>query len=397
MTQPHYTSDDSFLAPYACKPLRGRMFETPPATTRSEFQRDRDRIIHSGAFRRLQYKTQVFVAHEGDNYRTRLTHSIEVAQIARSIAISLGLDQHLAEAIALAHDLGHTPFGHAGEDALTEALASKGYPEFNHNDQTLRIVSQLEARYAAFDGLNLTWETVEGIAKHNGPVFGQLPETIKTLDDQWGLDVTGYASGEAQVAALADDIAYNCHDIDDGVRVGLISFDDFTHLPLLGDMIRDVTGRHPNLDSSRLRHEVLRLLMDAMVSDVVATASARLRALPEASCHAIRQADGPMVEFSLEMQSFIKLLRKFLYENIYRHYRVNRTRVKARKIVKDLFFYYLEHPECFPDPLRAKVEAADEPGRIRFIIDHIAGLTDPAIIAEHKALFNMHSHGALQA
>ncbi len=382
------------LAPYACLPSQDplRRFETNSESVRSPYQRDRDRIIHSSAFRKLQHKTQVFVAHEGDNYRTRLTHSIEVAQIARSISVALRLDEDLAEAVALAHDLGHTPFGHAGEDALSACLQARGLSAFNHNDQAIRVVTQLEHHYAAFPGLNLTWDALEGIAKHNGPLEGALPEAIAAEQAAWDLQPRGYASAEAQVAALSDDIAYNNHDIDDGVRVGLLALEDFRHLPLLGDTITQVERLHPHASLEQRRHEVLRRTIDAMVKDVLATSQARLTALPGASVAEVRAANGPVIGFSTDMEEAIRQLRRFLFDNLYRHFQVNRMRVKAMRVVQQLFDYYHQHPESLPTPWRAGALACQREAELtRLVVDYIAGMTDSLAVKEHSALFDTYS------
>ncbi len=381
------------LAPYACFPSNNpvRRFETNTESVRSEFQRDRDRIIHSSAFRKLQHKTQVFVAHEGDNYRTRLTHSLEVAQIARSISVALRLDEDLAEAVALAHDLGHTPFGHAGEDALSDCLQSRGFGAFDHNDQAIRIVTQLEQHYADFQGLNLTWDTLEGITKHNGPLLGALPESIAAEQAAWDLQPHGYASAEAQVAALSDDIAYNNHDIDDGVRVGLLALEDFRHLPLLDETITRVERLHASASPEQRRHEVLRRTIDAMVKDVLATSQARLEALSELSVAGVRCAGGPVIGFSEPMQEAIQRLRRFLFDNLYRHFQVNRMRVKAMRVVRELFDYYHDHPESLPEPWRAQALASADGQLTRLIVDYIAGMTDSLAVKEHSALFDTYS------
>ena len=317
-------------APYACRPedSRGRLHAEPESPTRTPFQRDRDRIIHSAAFRRLKYKTQVFVYHEGDYYRTRLTHSLEVAQIARSISRALGLNEDLAEALALAHDLGHTPFGHAGEDAMDAAMADFG--GFDHNDQTLRVLTLLERRYADFDGLNLTWEALEGVVKHNGPLLAgagadpaALPATIRAHATRQDLELHTYPALEAQIAALADDIAYNNHDIDDGLRAGLFAIDELRELALVGPVIAEVAGRYPDIEPDRLIHETVRRLIDRMVNDLLAETRRRLAAARPESAADIRALDRPVAAFSDEMRAADRVLRDFLRRRMYRHYRVN--------------------------------------------------------------------------
>lgn len=376
------------LAAYACQAeaSRGRRRPEPESPTRTCFQRDRDRVVHSGAFRRLQYKTQVFVYHEGDHYRTRLTHSLEVAQIARSMSRALGLDEDLAEALALAHDLGHTPFGHAGEEALAEMMAP--YGGFDHNEQTLRILTVLERRYAGFDGLNLTWETLEGVVKHNGPLRPPaVPEGIAAFSQTFDLDLATYPSAEAQVAALADDIAYNNHDIDDGLRAGLFTIADLDPVPLVGAMFREVAARHPGLDPARLVHESVRRLIDHMVNDLLAETRRRLAAAMPRSAQDVRAQDAPMVAFSEPMRDNDRALKAFLFANMYRHDRVNRMTAAARAIVRDLFGRYLGQPECLPDEWRADTAGRDEGTTARVVADYIAGMTDRFALAEHHRLF----------
>ena len=373
----------------------------PESPTRSVFQRDRDRIIHSGAFRKLQYKTQVFVYHEGDYFRTRLTHSLEVAQIARSISRTLALNEDLAEAVALAHDLGHTCFGHAGEDALREAM--RPYGGFAHNDQTLRILTKLEHRYAAFDGLNLTWETLEGVVKHNGPLLplasgATLPTTLAELEQEGeiNLALNTYPGAEAQVAALSDDIAYNNHDIDDGLRAGLFTFEDLAEVPLVGPILQEAQARHPGLDHSRLIHETIRRLIDAMVTDVVTETKHRLSILNPKGPDDIRRAREPMVAFSAAMHTHERGLRAFLMERVYRHYKVNRMTSKARRMVADLFMLLMTEPECLPTEWQAALAQGDSSPRrqARLVTDYIAGMTDRFAMAEHRRLFDLAAAGS---
>ncbi|MBM3573093.1 MAG: deoxyguanosinetriphosphate triphosphohydrolase, partial [Alphaproteobacteria bacterium] len=353
----------NMLKSYSCRPeaSRGRVFGEPEQPERTVFQRDRDRIIHSGAFRRLKYKTQVFVYHEGDSYRTRLTHTLEVAQIARSAARALGLNEDLAEALALAHDLGHPPFGHAGEDALNAAMAE--YGGFDHNDQTFRVLTVLERRYAAFDGLNLTWETLEGTVKHNGPLRGDhvspmrrkpVPRTIADHDMRHGLWLDTFPSAEAQVAALADDIAYNNHDIDDGLRAGLFTSADLRELPLVGPVLGEVEDRYPGLEMSRLIHETVRRLIHRMVDDLLAETRRLLAEAGPASADDIRRLGRSVVAFTTEMADHDRKVKAFLRQRMYRHYKVNRMTSKARRIVKDLFTFFLNEPECLPTDWRAQ-------------------------------------------
>ena len=382
------------LAPYATKASesRGRLVKEPRPATRTEFQRDRDRIIHSGAFRKLRNKTQVFIESEGDYYRTRLTHSLEVAQIARSIARALGLDEDLTEALALAHDLGHTCFGHAGEEGLAEVM--KPYGGFSHNEQTFRILTKLERRYIAFDGLNLTWETLEGIIKHNGPITDDafLPPTIREFCGQWDMELARFAGPEAQVAALSDDIAYNTHDIDDGQRAGFFRLDDLAELPLFGQALAGIARqRIPSAPHDRLMQEIVRQVLGFMINDVLDNTRANLRALQPKSATAIRRAPQPVVTFSFPMFENIKVLREFLNARMYRHSKVNRICAKARRIVKDLFAFFLADPSCLPNTWyeafcgRMK---KDESVKARLIADYIAGMTDRYAVQEHRKLFS---------
>jgi dGTPase len=380
---------------YASDPTRsrGRLHPEPESTSRSVFQRDRDRIIHSGAFRKLQYKTQVFVYHEGDYYRTRLTHSIEVAQIARSVARMLRIDEDLTEAVALAHDLGHTPFGHAGEFALDPCM--RNYGGFNHNDQALRIVTQLETRYAGFDGLNLTWETLEGLVKHNGPLLplpdGKvLPVTIAAYQKTHDLELHSFAGLEAQVAAAADDIAYNTHDIEDGLRAGFFTIDELAELPLVGDIVREASALAANLDPARLVHEMTRRLIDRLVRDLVEETEKRLAALKPASAAAIRAAGRSMVGFSQETRQVEQRLRRFLDERLYHDYRLNRMTSKARRIVRELFEHFMREPETLPTAWQRTIGGGPDHARARVITDYIAGMTDRFAVAEHRRLFDFY-------
>jgi dGTPase len=382
-------------APYASPPekCRGRLHPEPEHEMRSPFQRDRDRIIHSTAFRRLMHKTQVFVTHEGDHYRTRLTHSLEVAQIARTIARALGLDEDLAEALALAHDLGHTPFGHAGEEALNAEMAP--YGGFSHNDQTLRILTRLEHGYAEFDGLNLTWEALEGTAKHNGPLLGPgiehpVPPSIAEYDLRHPLELDSFPGPEAQIAALSDDIAYNNHDIDDGLRAGLFSVADLAEVPLVGPVFAEVARAHPGLDESRLIRESIRRMIDRMVRDLVGETSRRIAESRVGSADEIRRLGRPVAGFSEEMRNHDGTLKRFLFERMYRHYRVNRMSSKARRVVRELFQLFLAEPECLPGEWRALAGgSADE--RARLVADYLAGMTDRFALDEHRRLFDTYA------
>jgi dGTPase len=387
-------------APYASDPAqsRGRLVDEPPSPSRSDFRRDCDRIIHSTAFRRLKHKTQVFVFHEGDHYRTRLTHTFEVQQIARSLARALGLDEDLAEALALAHDLGHPPFGHAGERALDECLAGAG--GFDHNAQTLHVVTSLERRYAQFDGLNLTWEALEGLVKHNGPLTDRaghpvgrykdtgLPEGIRDYAACQDLQLWSFASAEAQAAAIADDIAYDAHDIDDGLRAGLFGLEDLTAVPLLGNILREIRESHPGLDPVRTAHELVRRVITRLIEDVVAESGRRLSALSPRNADDIRLADAAMVGFSAEMATAEQGIKDFLYPRMYRHDRVMRVMGAAQGVVRDLFRHYLAHPTDMPGEWQDDMKATDERSRIRHTGDFIAGMTDRYAIAEHARFFD---------
>lgn len=380
-------------AAYAVRPetSRGRLYPEPEAATRSPWQRDRDRIIHSSAFRKLQYKTQVFVNHEGDFYRTRLTHSIEVAQIARSAARELGLDEDLTEALSLAHDLGHTPFGHAGEDALGAAM--KPFGGFDHNAQALRIVTLLESRYADFDGLNLTWETLEGLAKHNGPLR-HPPPYVADYDSRFRLDLTTYASAEAQIAAAADDIAYHSHDLDDALRAQLFTVDDIRHLPIVGEALE--TARHASLDMPppRLRHETIRRVINALVTDLVSETRRRIEDLAPSDAQAIRDAGHPVVGFSPPMAEANQAIKEFLFARMYRHWRVNRMTAKARRVTAEIFALLHAAPGLLPDDWRGR--AGDVPGTARVaatVADYIAGMTDRFALEEHLRLTDISVSG----
>ena len=384
------------LASYASKPeeTRGRLNPEPEHSMRSAFQRDRDRIIHSTAFRRLTHKTQVFVYHEGDHYRTRLTHSLEVAQIARTISRALGLEEDLAETLALAHDLGHTPFGHAGEEALDAEMTRFG--GFSHNDQTLRILTRLERRYAEFDGLNLTWESLEGTVKHNGPLRGAgidrpVSPTIAEYDRCHPLALDLFPSAEAQVAALADDIAYNNHDIDDGLRAGLFLVSDLTEVPLVGPVFGLVAAQYPGIEEPRLIHEAIRRLIDLMVGDLIVETRSRIAASRVDSAEAVRGLGSPVVSFSAEMRRNDRAFKDFLLERMYRHYRVNRMSSKARRVVHDLFALYLAEPQCLPSEWRELAAGPDDQQTARVAADYLAGMTDRFALDEHHRLFDTYA------
>ena len=392
-------------APYASAPgrSRGRLHPEPASPTRTAFRRDCDRIIHATAFRRLAYKTQVFVFHEGDHFRTRLTHTLEVAQIARSLARALGLDEDLAEALALAHDLGHPPFGHAGERALDRCLAAWG--GFDHNAQTLRVVTALERRYPAFDGLNLSWETLEGLVKHNGPLtlrdgspIGHyrergLPYAIRPyggandsgLQD---LELWSFASAEAQVAAIADDIAYDAHDIDDGLRAGLFALEELASVPLISNILKNTYRENPQLEANRVVHELGRRLITQMIENVIAEAAGRLQTLAPRSADDVRHADRQVVGFSAEMAAADRAIKGFLYPRMYRHPRIMSIMGDAERVVRALFARYSEKSADMPAEWAQTVEAGDEADRPRRIADFIAGMTDRYALIEHGRLFD---------
>jgi dGTPase len=379
------------ISRYACHPAtsRGRRHGESPSPLRSPYQRDRDRIVHSTAFRRLEYKTQVFVNHEGDHFRTRLTHSLEVAQITRTAARALGLDEDLAEAVALAHDLGHTPFGHAGEEALDEMLAEHG--GFDHNAQTLRVVTLLERRYAEFDGLNLTWETLEGVVKHNGPLTARVPPYVAAYAAGHDLWLDSHASAEAQVAALADDIAYTNHDLDDGLRADLFALDDLNELPLIGPALQDVARRYPGAEPQRLVHETLRRLIHAMVVDLVQESQRRLAEAAPAHADEIRALGRPVVGFSPQVAEPLQNLRVFLHERMYNHYKVQFMARKARRVVQDLFSGLRDRPECLPADWRTRLGDPDEARTVQAVADYIAGMTDRFAFDEHERLMKLTS------
>jgi dGTPase len=365
----------------------------PPSPSRSPYARDRDRILHAMAFRRLNYKTQVFIYHEGDHYRSRLTHSLEVAQIARAIARTLRVDEDLTEALALAHDLGHPPFGHAGERALDAAMAGAG--GFDHNAQSLRVVTALEKKYARFDGLNLTWETLEGLVKHNGPLVGPhaakpdkpVPQSILDHCARQDLELATYPSVEAQAAALADDIAYNNHDIDDGFRAGLFSFEELAEVPIAGRALAEVKAAYPGIDGTRLLYEAIRRLIGAMIEHAVAEAERRLASLEPRSANDVRHAATTMVAFSEDMQRELDQLRAFLTARVYRHKRIDRIMGEAEGVVRDLFKRYSDDPAALPPEWREQAPP-DASAYARHIADFIAGMTDRFALAEHRRLFD---------
>ncbi|SLN16755.1 Deoxyguanosinetriphosphate triphosphohydrolase [Roseovarius albus] len=373
--------------PYAANPAqaRGRLVSEDESAFRSCFQRDRDRIIHSSAFRRLKHKTQVFVEHEGDYFRTRLTHSIEVGQVARTIAGALGLNQELTEAIALAHDLGHTPFGHTGEDALDALMAP--YGGFDHNAQAVRIVTSLERHYAGFDGLNLTWETLEGIAKHNGPVQGDLPWALTEYNARHDLELHTHASAEAQVAALADDIAYNNHDLHDGLRAELFTEEDIRGLPVVGDCYAEVDTLHPGLDYYRRRHEALRRVFGVMVGDVIDTSKAILIDAGPKDVIDIRHLGRPVIRFSDALFAQLKEIREFLFTRMYRAPSVMRMRQDVTRVVEELFPFYMAHSDLLPVRWQEDVaQAQGDTALARLVSDYLSGMTDRFALEQHARL-----------
>ncbi len=386
-------------APFASNPFagRGRAFAEPASRTRTDFQRDRDRILHATAFRRLTHKTQVFVYHEGDHYRSRLTHSLEVAQVARSLARRLKLDEDLAETLALAHDLGHPPFGHEGEDALHAVVAPFG--GFDHNAQSFRLVTVLERRYALFDGLNLTWETLEGLVKHNGPLTDAagnpagryagrvLPWALTSSPEHTTLELSTQAGPEAQIAAVSDDVAYSAHDIDDGLRAGLFDLEDLRPLPVIGDLLVDLDRHYPGLERPRRVHELVRRVVHALVEDVDAETTRRLDRVQPASVEAVRAAPEPIAEFSPAGAEAVTALKKFLFVRVYRHPQVMRIRGRANRIVTDLARTFLDDPGRMPAPWCAGLDG-DPVQAARRVSDYISGMTDRYAVVEHQRLFD---------
>ncbi len=382
------------LAAYACRPDRslGRIYAEPESRYRTCFQRDHDRIIHSAAFRRLKYKTQVFVYHTGDHYRTRLTHTLEVAQVTRTLARALMVNEDLAETVALAHDLGHAPFAHMGEDTLDECMKDVG--GYDHNDQSLRVLVLLEHKYPEWKGLNLTWETLEGVVKHNGPHEGPVSETLKMVQDKKDLRLSTYASVEAQAAALADDIAYNTHDVQDGLGEGVFSLKDIEDVKLLATIKEQCHKRWPDITDDLLTHAILRDLLGRMVEDVLAETRRRLDKLNPQSPDDVRMAGHPMVAFSDEMLKQVDELRAFLRERMYNHSSVRRMRLKVSRIVSDLYGAFMSDYRVLPEDWQAKVVEVGGPGNkkahARVVADYIAGMTDRFAIREHEKMFEIY-------
>ncbi|MCQ0987446.1 deoxyguanosinetriphosphate triphosphohydrolase [Jiella marina] len=372
---------------------RGRLVPEAQSPTRTPFQRDRDRIVHSAAFRRLKHKTQVFVPYEGDHYRTRLTHTIEVSQIARALARAFRLDEDLTEAVALVHDFGHTPFGHAGERALDRCMAAFG--GFDHNAQSLRIVTELERRYADFDGLNLAFETLEGLVKHNGPLTGPyaedaepVPQPIREFDARFPLALDRFADLEAQAAAISDDIAYNTHDLDDGLRAGLIDLADLDQLDLAGSIHREVKARYPRLDPSRTIHEVMRRHITRLVEDVIATTAANLDALQPQSADDVRNAGRQIICFSPAMIEAVQQTRAFLFARVYRCDSVMRVMREAERVVEALFERFRARPDLMPGDWAEGLAGLSDERLARRIADYLSGMTDTYALAEYQRLFD---------
>ncbi len=393
MAQP---SPTGARAPFAADPARasGRVHAEPESATRSPYERDRDRIIHCSAFRRLKHKTQVFVAHEGDHFRTRLTHSLEVAQLARSLARRLRLDEDLAEACALAHDLGHPPFGHTGEHALEQCMEAFG--GFDHNAQTIRVIAKLERTYPAFDGLNLTRDTLEGVIKHNGPLaprggdLSAIPAVWRELSTELGLYPYGQPLLEAQVAALADDVAYNNHDIDDGLRAGMFTLEDIcAEVPMVGEAFESVRRDFPGLDQDRLIGEAVRRLIGEWMGDLAAESASRIAAAGPRSPDDVRALERPLIGFSDAMIARGAVLRQFLMARMYRHWRVNRVRSRAKKVVRELFEAFLEELDTLPPNWRRRADPADPARSARVVCDYIAGMTDVFAVDEHRRMLNL--------
>lgn len=388
---------NSDRAVYAADPwtTRGRLYPEGSSPTRSDFQRDRDRIVHTTAFRRLKHKTQVFIAQDGDHYRTRLTHTIEVAQIARALARALKLDEDLAEGVALVHDFGHTPFGHTGEDALHEVLLP--YGGFDHNAQSLRIVTKLERRYADFDGINLTWESLEGLVKHNGPLLtsdgvgtrGPVPQPILDYCELHDLELDTFASLEAQAAAIADDIAYNTHDIDDGLRSGYLTFDMLEEIPFLAGLMGEVRERYPTLEPSRFTHEIMRRQITRMVEDVISVAQERLVEVKPQSADDVRGANRVIATFSPAMAETDSQIKAMLFKRIYRHPEIMRIRAGAAQIVTDLFGAYMANPKEMQSHYWVDhIAGLSTAPKARHVGDYLAGMTDTYAISAHRRLFD---------
>lgn len=377
------------LAGYATDPQRtkGRLYPEKPTPYRNEFERDRDRIIHSNAFKRLQYKTQVFVNHEGDHYRNRLTHSIEVSCVARSVAKALNLSDDLAEAVALAHDLGHTPFGHAGEEALNESM--KEYGGFSHNAHSFKILTSLERKYGAYDGLNLCWEVLEGIVKHNGPLTGNIDPNISAFNSQFNLELRQYSSAEAQISSLADDISYICHDLEDSVRAGLVDLQDIEDIPPLSGYVSEVRSAFMGIKPTRLIYEVVRRLMHHLIEDLLRQTRLNIVTFNVTTGDEVRQLGRPVVDFTEKTQEEVKLIRRFLFQRVYKHNKVTSMTLRCQKIVKELFRLYMENIDLLPIQWREIIKTGDVKNKAQGIADYVAGMTDRFAIKEYESFYNL--------
>ncbi|WP_425363396.1 deoxyguanosinetriphosphate triphosphohydrolase [Candidatus Tisiphia endosymbiont of Hybos culiciformis] len=380
------------LASYAVDPTnsRGRLFNEYSTAYRNEFERDHDRIIHSKAFRRLQYKTQVFINHEGDHYRNRLTHSIEVSMVARSIARNLNLSSDLAEAIGLAHDLGHTPFGHAGERALNKCM--QDYGGFSHNAHSLKILTKVEKRYAAYDGLNLTWEVLEGIVKHNGPLINNIPEYIVEYDLQHNLDLTRYSSAEAQIASLADDISYISHDLEDSVGAKIIDFNHLTEIKFIDQYAFDIKSQFENITTSRLIYEVVRKLISDLIADLLLQTNNNLQKQKIITTDDIRHLDYQLVDFTDEAKDRIMEIKQFLYDKVYRHNKLTSMVLKCQRIVEELFKIYMDNIDLLPFSWKELIIPGNIKSKASIVADYIAGMTDRFAIQEHQELYSFNSN-----
>jgi dGTPase len=376
------------LANYAsCAKKSTKLYSEQNSSGRSQFQKDRDRIIHCNAFRRLEYKTQVFINNEGDHYRTRLTHSLEVAQLARSIARILGLDEDLSEAISLSHDLGHSPFGHAGEDALKEVM--QDYGGFDHNAQTIRILTKLEKKHPNFDGLNLTWECLEGLAKHNGPV-AKPPRALKEYNKIHNLKLNTYPSLEAQLASVSDDIAYNSHDIEDGIKAGLFTVEEVSEVKIIGNIIKNIHKKFPKIPQNILLHETRSNFIRIMIDDILTNTAKNIEKYKINSANDVRNAGKLICDFSDEFKKELKKVKEFLMEKMYRHYKVLIMTTKAKRIVKELFLFYLENPNCLPLEWLENIEdTTDKTDIAHTVVDFIAGMTDRYAYIQYKKIFDV--------
>lgn len=376
------------LKQYACDPLatKGRLYPEQTTPYRNQFQRDKDRIIHTNAFRRLQYKTQVFINHEGDHYRNRLTHSIEVSGVARSLARALGFCEDLAECVALSHDLGHTPFGHAGEDALDAAMS--GYGGFCHNAHSIKLLTSIEKRYAAYNGINLTWEVLEGTAKHNGPVIKDVPLAITEYNKLHPLDLDKYASGEAQIASLSDDIAYHCHDLEDGIRAKLFTLEDLNEIYILRDILKNIHDKFPHESDNCKIYEIVRELAHILINDLVAQTEANIKIYSISSEDDIRNLGRPVISFSEKINNILAEIKTFLFKKVYRHPKVALVTYRCKIVVTKLFNVYFENPQCLPFEWQQKIVNGDDTSKARVIADYIAGMTDRYAIKEYNSLYN---------